>query len=293
MRQSDPSGETTHVEGAETSIDEGGELADDVTDRIRTSVDTGILPAIVGGLGLLGGFRAFRRGHRKRGFLGVLLGVALLAGALLRRRSRHDAGGDPGLDIETADEGETTEPMAHSAPDLGAAESSSDTRSGASSVEEGQVADTAVEREDIDEESGLDPDELVAEDIDRLGEAAFDAQSQEVPVPQRAFNLELLSHGSEAFWGVRASDGAVLVSQNYGALEEREGVEYIASSEIGADVRELPIPSAVRNHWDDEIGGSIALAGEDDILFATTESLAEDGLLWVLPAAWEDERFPG
>jgi hypothetical protein len=125
--------------------------------------------------------------------------------------------------------------------------------------------------------------------VDRLGEAALDRQSREVPVPQRAFNQGFLAHSAEAFWGVRTRDDAVLVSQDYDAIEGRDGVRYVTSSEIGDDVRELPIPDAILDHWDGMVGGGIAVTGGDDILFATTEELAADGVLRVLPAAWADD----
>jgi hypothetical protein len=127
------------------------------------------------------------------------------------------------------------------------------------------------------------------EDVDRLGEAAFDRQSREVPAPQRAFNQGFLSHSSEAFWGIRSDDDAVLVSGDYDAIEDGTNVRYVASSEIGVDVRELPIPDAVLNHWDEVLRGGTAVAGGDSILFVTTEDLERDGLLRVIPAAWVDE----
>ena len=134
-------------------------------------------------------------------------------------------------------------------------------------------------------------DETKTEDIDRLGEAAFDRQSREVPAPQRAVNQGLLAHSAEALWGIRTHDDAVLVSLDYDAIESRDGVRYISSSEIGADARELPIPDAILDHWDEVLGGGTAVAGGDDILFATTDTLATDGLLRVLPADWADDLF--
>ncbi|WP_440988379.1 hypothetical protein [Haloarchaeobius baliensis] len=132
-------------------------------------------------------------------------------------------------------------------------------------------------------------DEPETEDIDRLGAAAFDRQSRNVPAPQWAFNQGFLAHSAEAFWGIRTRDDAVLVSQDYDAIADRAGVRYVSSSEIGTDVRELPIPDAILDHWDEVIGGGTAVAGGDDILFVSTDSLAADGLLWVLPADWADE----
>lgn len=134
-------------------------------------------------------------------------------------------------------------------------------------------------------------DEAKTEDIDRIGEAAFDRQSRKVPAPQRTFNQGFLAHSAEAFWGIRTHDDAVLLSQDYDAIEDRDGVRYVSSSEIGADARELPIPDAILDHWDEVLGGGTAVAGGDDILFVTTDTLAADGLLCVLPAEWADDAF--
>ena len=132
-------------------------------------------------------------------------------------------------------------------------------------------------------------DTFETEAIDRLGEAAFDRQSREVPAPQRAFNQGFLAHSAEAFWGIRTRDGAVFVSQDYDAIDGRDGVRYVTSSEIGDDVRELPIPDAILDHWDETINGGTAVTGGDDILFVTTDDLAADGLLCVLPSEWADD----
>lgn len=191
-------------------------------------------------------------------------------------------------------------------------ESESDTDAESASVDPREVADTGVDSDDLageteretgdagGKESASDETATGAEgtgagtgteteDVDRLGEAAFGRQSREVPAPQRAFNQGFLAHSAEAFWGIRMGDDAVLVSQDYDAIEERDGVQYVASSEIGEDVRELPIPDAVLDHWDEVIGGGTAVTGGDSILFVTTDDLAADGLLRVLPAEWADD----
>lgn len=172
------------------------------------------------------------------------------------------------------------------------------------SVDQREVADTGVDSRDLAETTGRDSaatettetetedpgDTTGSEEVERLGEAALDGQSHEVPAPQRAFNRGFLAHSTETFWGVRDRDDAVLVSADYDALSGRDGVTYVASSQIGDDARELPIPDAVLDHWDEVLGGT-AVAGGDDILFATTDDLEADGLLWVLPAAWADDVF--
>ncbi|WP_120246697.1 hypothetical protein [Halopiger aswanensis] len=225
-----------------------------------------------------------------------------------------DEAGGVGEDDRAA--GDAAADVADTSPTVEDAGSGLESEAGAESTSVGQreIADTGVDSEDLTEateretgdiggEEGTSEEPTAEDDtdagdgteteaIDRLGEAAFDRQSREVPAPQRAFNQGLLAHSTEAFWGIRARDDGVLVSLDYDALENRDGVQYIASSEIGADVRELPIPDAVLNHWDDVFGGGTAVSGGDNVLFVTTDELAADGLLRVLPAAWADDLSP-
>ncbi|NHN40861.1 hypothetical protein G9C85_04330 [Halorubellus sp. JP-L1] len=198
-----------------------------------------------------------------------------------------------GLESETDDETESSGADASGeASDIGEMDESGE------SIELGEPGDVSEESRSGTTGDAGDASEVgettLPDDADRLGEAAFDRQSREVPVPQRAFNQGFLSHSAEAFWGIRSDDDAVLVSGDYDAVEAGSGVRYVASSEIGADARELPIPDAVLDHWDEVLRGGTAVAGGDDILFVTTEDLERDGLLRVLPAAWVDESFtPG
>lgn len=228
----------------------------------RVGPDT--VAALVGGAGLIGGLRALRRGDRARGFVGIAVGAALLGVALLRRRSG-------GVDDEIA------------VPERDAAATGTDFEG----VDEGVGADAVASTANVAPATTPTVDVEPA-DVDRLGAAAFDGQSREVPAPQRAFNQGFLAHSSEAFWGIDTRDDSVVVSTDYDAVEGREGVRYVASSEIGADARELPIPDAVLDHWDEVFGGGTAVTGGDDVLFVTTEELAAQSLLRVLPADWID-----
>lgn len=304
----------------------GREYASEVAPYLRRSVESGTPTAVVGGAALLGGFRAFLRGERRRGLAGLVLGVALLAVAVAQRRS-GGAGRESGVedtdvvgtgpDVEAiADEaggvgdedhagGEAASSVVDTSPDVedtasgleSGAEPDSESGPGSesASVDQRDVVDAGVDGQDLAEAAERETedasDSVASEDVDRLGEAAFDAQSNGVPAPQRAFNQGYLAHSTEAFWGVRARDDAVLVSADYDAVEGRDGVQYVASSAIGDDVRELPIPDAVLDHWDEVLGGGTAVAGGDGILFATTDDLAVHRLLWVLPAEWADDVF--
>ncbi len=262
--------------------------------------------AVVGAAGLLAGLRAFRRGNRGRGLAGLAVGAALLATALARRSRSRDAETDvTDTSPDTEDVGSGVEPASESEP-----RPESDTGAESAAVDQREVGDTETVAEEIERKTGAIGDtdgttdgaatgargtgEVAAEGvepekIDRLGEAALDRQSREVPVPQRAFNRGFLSHSAEAFWGIRAGDDAVVVSQNYDAIQDRDGMRYVASTQIGEDVRELPIPDTVLDHWDEVAGGGTAVAGGDDILFVTTDDLSADGMLRVLPSEWADD----
>ncbi len=256
--------------------------------------------AVVGAAGLLAGLRAFRRGNRGRGLAGLAVGAALLATALARRSRSGDT------ETDAADTSPNPEDVGSGAEPA----SESDTDAESAAVDRREVGDTEPVTEEIERETGAvgdtdgtsdgaatgagDTGEVAAEgvepeEVERLGEAAFDRQSREVPAPQRAFNRGFLSHSAEAFWGIRADDDAVVVSRNYDAIQDRDGMRYVASSQIGEDVRELPIPDAVLDHWDEVAGGGTAVAGGDDIQFVTTDDLSADGLLRVLPAKWADD----
>lgn len=211
---------------------------------------------------------------------------------------------DSGAAVEIAD---TSPDIENVEPGI---ESDADTDAEPASIDQREVVDSGVDSEDMAEAveretGGADGEERTSgettaeesadvgtdtetEDVERLGEAAFDSQSREVPAPQQAFNRGFLAHSSMVCWGIRTPDDAVLIAQDFDVIEGRDGVTYVASTEIGTDVRELPIPEAVINHWDEVFGGGMAVTGGDDILFVTTESLATDGLLRVLPAEWAD-----
>jgi hypothetical protein len=254
---------------AETGIGERGsgrKLVPTVTPYLRRGVRSGAAAGIIGGAGVLSGLRALLGGQRKRGLVRLAFGGAFLAAALAQRRSHKES-------VEGADAIDTGPDVGESTvkynPDV--ADSTPDSKSDGTAAEE-------------DTEFGGDSQ---TEEIDRLGEAALDGQSREVPVPQRAFNQGFLAHSSEAFWGIRGRDGAVLVSQDFDAVQGRDGVEYVASSEIGEDVRELPVPTAVLTHWE-RAGDGTAVTGGDDVLFVTTAGLEADHLLRVLPSRRAD-----
>ena len=127
---------------------------------------------------------------------------------------------------------------------------------------------------------------------DRLGGASVSANTQELPVPQKAVNLELVKSGGEAYWGVREADGAVVVSQLYDPIEDDPGVRFLTSTVIGDDSRQLRVPDAVFDHWDDVAGGGTAVVGGDRLEFVTTDEMAENEQMLVLPE-WQVEDVIG
>lgn len=292
MSQTDTSARSepeSDVEAARAAAGSGREYVSKAAPYLRDGIESGAVTAVIGATSLLGGFRALLGGERKRGLTRLALGAALLAAALAQWRSRN-RGQEP--EAEATDEaasGSDVEAVTDEASGAGEQDYVGEAAAEVPAAEVPDASSDVTTEGTLTDEEGTDAAEVRAEEIDRLGEAAFDRQSREVPVPQRAFNQGFLAHSSEAFWGIRTSDDAVLVSQNYDAVQNRGEVRYVASSEIGDDVRELPIPTAVLNHWDEVGGGGTAVVGGDDILFVTTDALAADGLLRVLPAEWADD----
>lgn len=128
---------------------------------------------------------------------------------------------------------------------------------------------------------------MASDSYERLGTETVDEQRLLISVPQRAINLELLTVGAEAFWGVRDDDGVVVVSGRYDPLTE-EGYRYVASSQIDED-RTLSIPDAVFDHWNKAAGGDTAITDGDSFAFATSEALRADSQLVVVPEERIDE----
>jgi len=285
--------ERSIVERFEAPAKRVREYLSNLTPSLERGIESGALAAILGGAGLLSGARALLDGEHGRGIARVALGVGFITAALEQRR-RHSH--DEGSTVEQLDGEENESVIDVIADEAGIGEN--EVAVGEESEDETAVEsdtgpdtigrDTAERDEGEDGETVADADTETVE-IDRLGRAAFDEQSREVPAPQRAFNQGFLAHSTETNWGIRARDDAVVVSLDFDAIQQREGMRYVASSEIGRGVRELPIPEPVLTHWDTVFGGGTAVVGGDDILFVTTEELATDGLLRVLPAEWDDE----
>lgn len=128
-------------------------------------------------------------------------------------------------------------------------------------------------------------------DYQRLGGASVDGESRAVPVPQQAVNVELLKLDGEAYWAVRERDDAVVVSQLYDPLEDDDGVRFLTSSMVD-DERLVQVPDAVVDHWEGVYGGGTAVAGGDRLEFVTSDELADDEQMLVLPA-WQVEDVIG
>ncbi|WP_115865172.1 hypothetical protein [Halorussus litoreus] len=129
-------------------------------------------------------------------------------------------------------------------------------------------------------------------DYDRLGSASVSGDSRELPVPQKAVNLELVKSGGEVYWAVRETDGAVVASQLYDPLEDAPNVRFVTSTAIADDSRQLRVPDAVFDHWDDVYGGGTAVVGGDELAFATSDELAANEQMLVLPE-WQVDDVLG
>lgn len=126
-------------------------------------------------------------------------------------------------------------------------------------------------------------------EYNRLGGASVSGETQEVPVPQQAINMELLKLDGEAYWAVREADDAVVVSYLYDPLEDDEGVQFLTSSVVD-DERMVQVPDAVFDHWNDVYGGGTAVSGGDRLEFVTTEEMAGNEQMLVLPE-WQLEEL--
>ncbi|WP_135824086.1 hypothetical protein [Halorussus ruber] len=129
-------------------------------------------------------------------------------------------------------------------------------------------------------------------EYERLGGASVSGNSQELPVPQQAVNMELVKQGGEVYWGVREEDGAVVASQLYDPVEDDPGIRFLTSTVIRDDSRQLRVPDAVFDHWDDIVESGSGVVGGDRLEFVTTDEMAEDEQMLVLPE-WQVEDVVG
>lgn len=164
---------------------------------------------------------------------------------------------------------------------------------GATGEEDAAAEEMAAEEEATAEETAEEAERESAspegETFERLGEAAFDEQSGRVPAPQEVFNLGILSGGAEAFWGVREADDLVVVSGVFDPIEDVEGVDYVASSEVNDDDRKVRVPDTVLTHWDDVADGGTAVVSGTGLVFVTSDELRENDQILVVPVQWSDE----
>lgn len=108
---------------------------------------------------------------------------------------------------------------------------------------------------------------------DRLGAAAIRGETDSVPVPQEAFDLELVKEG-EVHWATSDED-VLVVSSSYDSLSEEEGLDVFASTTID-DERTLQIPSEAFDEWDNVTGG-------DTLHFVSTDEMEAEDQFLVVP----------
>lgn len=256
------SGDSTGSQ-AERAAGGGRSTAGRIRSVARRGLQSNAVPAVGVGLTVLRGVRAFRAGRQRRGLAHV--GAAALLAALavgLQRSAGESAGGL----TDAVPFGDRSADADAGAADTGTTDASAD--------------QTEPEYDE--------PTISEGETYDRLGAAAFDEQSSEVPAPQRAFNQGELSLNAEAFWGVRDADGAVAVSREYDHIDERPAFRYVASSEVD-DERMLRVPDAILDHWDSLTDGGVAVVSGTDLVFATSDAFADDSMMLVIPEQWTDE----
>ncbi|WP_459194799.1 hypothetical protein [Halosimplex sp. J119] len=298
------------TESGQQRDSKGGEgAAGTLSKYVRRGARSGAIAGVSGGATVLRGIRSIRAGDRARGLRRLVVGAGLLAVAAVQRRSGRDRG--ERIDIDQSDVVETS-PDLESVVDESSAEPAHASGDEASSVvETGPDIEDAVEDESVEsgtdaesgsttepettdttetEDAATETEESAAEAApladDRLGEAAFDEESNRVPAPQRAFNQEFLSMNAEVVWGIR-DDDAVVVSQLFDPIEDGDDVRYVASTQVDEN-RLVTIPDEVLDHWETVSEGA-GVVGGDDIVFATSDELAADEQLLVVPAAWAEE----
>ncbi|WP_222917917.1 hypothetical protein [Natrinema sp. SYSU A 869] len=241
-------------------------------------------------------------GERADGRTGIDQTDVVSTGPDIDDLERRDAGGSQhassdeareiagtAIDIEGAVDTEDVDSSPEPESDVDAA-GIDQTDVAGSGPDEERLADAAAESAGSETESEAaerEPSAAEPESYERLGAAAFDEHSSEIPVPQRAFNRNILSLRSEVFWGIR-DDDAVFVSQQFDPIQDGDGIRYVASTEIDGD-RSLTIPDAVLNHWDTVAGGGMAVASGNDITFLTTDSLQADSQVRLVPEQWLDD----
>lgn len=317
--------ESEATEQSSDAGEEGG-LVSTVRSDVGAQARSGVLAGVLGGASVFQGIRSLESGQRARGVRRMAVGGALLAVAAVQRRVRGDGAGTS-IDVDQSDvvdtapdidavadsesgpdhaSGDEAAEVVDTGPDIDDVEpdtgGGSESPTGAGPESEGE-RESAAEQEgetggqvETEEAAGSEAEsdassetesDAAAVEYDRLGSAAFDEHSGEVPVPQEAFNRELLALDAEAVWGIRDDDG-VVVSQLYDPIADGEGVRYVASTQIDEE-RVLTVPDGVLDHWDDVSGGPMAVESGDDIVFAASDDLADDEQLLVVPAAWADD----
>jgi len=257
-------------------------------DALRRAASSGLLAGLGGSVFLVRGLQALRRGDRERGIGRLILGAVLVAiGALQRESTTRPSGERIEIGHPEAEVGEPEGAVEEAPPAERAAEAPEEEVEEAEEAEELEEApaEELEEAQEVEEAAEEAPEAVAPE---RLGEAAFDEYSSEVPVPQKALNMRLLSLGSEVVWGVRDGDDAVVLSENYDAIVDREGVTYVGSSELDGE-RMLTVPDRVRDHWDEVSGGPTAVVSGTELVFATDDDLRADDLLLLVPEQWVDD----
>lgn len=303
MNEGDDSTTPQEVPGADTETEPRGASEGGPTrGAVRWALESGAVALLGGAYLVFRGLGAVASGKRLRGFLKALAGAGLLA---LGRSQWRDRPGmplaGPGAATATtsgsrtaASEGTTAgESSKEKKDELREQDTMEEQEEEGQSAGEGQsatatehTADAAAPVQGRSPVPGTAKPSPAGPDVEVLGASAFDGHGLELPVPQRAFNQGFLSPG-EVFWGVRLTDGAVVVSDLFDPIWEDEDFHYLGSSEVGED-RTLRIPDAVLDNWDRVYDGGDAVVGGDDLTFLTTPTLAERDQLRVVPEAWRD-----
>lgn len=115
---------------------------------------------------------------------------------------------------------------------------------------------------------------------DQLGAAAIQGESNSIPVPQGAFDRELVTDG-EVHWAT-TDDGVLVISGEWDSLRDEAGLDVFATSTID-DERTLHIPAEAFEEWG-------VVGGGDTLHFVTTDEMEAKRQMLVVTEGQAQER---
>jgi len=251
MSKRDPTTETGDSPATESEHSESKRSRESVSrarQSVRGGIESGLPAGIGGGVSLLRGVRALRRGEREHGVGQLVLGGVLLAVAIAQRRS-DERRSEARVDIDQTD-------VVSTAPEIGDL-ADRDAGGGRHTGDEARrVAGTSIDIEDVDsspdlesdiDATGIDQSDVVetGTDEERLADVAnestvpdseSDGLESEPDVPESESAItESKSESSD-------SAGGVSDSPDSAETEATESYERLGSASFDEHSGEIPVP---------------------------------------------------